>query len=264
MNDKREQIRSWGRQVQVNDIVVIGEQPWRVIRLTTKQAVARRLVAEDTLEEPRYEKQAAIDRRFDRESGRMVKNPGERYSSGYAEFLGADETVQGLIDARAKAQAEQAAREKAVADERKSEAEAAETRKRNAGRAAEISFSEPLYIAGAGYNGQPTTGWMRTMKVATALGTPIMMMVKAERKQRWSFRDELEFEYSVEMAGFVPSFHEKTGRRQTSSFTCGGSAGALMDAICEWVGGEIEDIERDLAWRAENAKAETEKEVEQA
>lgn len=251
MNEKREQIRVWGRKVEVGDVVVIGEQPWKVIRLTAKQAVARRLVAADTLEEPRYAGQA-IDRRFDRESGRLVKQPDERWGGGYAEFLGAEETVQGLIDAKvAAAFAESRARE---AKEAKAKAEqaAAAARKIALGKAAHISFSEPLHR-------QPAYQmWLAT--VETAIGMPMRLLIKVEREKKWTFRDEQEFEYSVEMGGFVPSYHEQSGHAQTERFTC--ADGALMDVICEWVGGEIEDIERDLAWRKENAKAE--KEGEQA
>lgn len=254
MNEKREQIRSWGRKVEVNDVVVIGEQPWRVIRLTTKQAVARRLVAADTLEEPRYAGQA-IDRRFDRESGRLVKQPGERWGGGYAEFLGAEETVQGLIDAKvAAAFAESRARE-AKESEAQARANEAAMRKIAIGKAAHIGFSEPLHR-------QPDYRmWLAT--VETAIGMPMRLLIKVEREKKWTFRDEAEaYELKVEIAGFVPSWYEKTGHSRTDRFTCGDGDQALMDAICEYVGGHLEDIERDVRWHQEAAKAEAEKQRE--
>lgn len=259
MNEKREQIRVWGRKVEVGDVVVIGEQPWRVIRLTAKQAVARRLVAEDTLEEPRYEGQA-IDRRFDRESGRPVKQPGERWGGGYAEFLGAEETVQGLIDAKvAAAFAESRARE---AKEAKAKAEqaAAAARKIALGKAAHISFSEPLHR-------QPAYQmWLAT--VETALGMPMRLLIKVEREAKWGWREEgeqQEYEQKVEIAGFIPNWYEKNGHRNTDGFTCADGQDALYDAICEYVGGHLEDIDEwDVRWHQEAAKAEAEKEAAQA
>jgi len=256
MNEKREQIRSWGRKVQEGDVVVIGEQPWRVIRLTAKQAVARRLVAADTLEEPRYEGQA-IERRFDRESGRLVKMAGERWGGGYAEFLGAEETAQGLIDAKAKAEADYKAKRKAEDAKHQAMCNAAAARKIALGKAAHINFSEPLHR-------QPDYRmWLAT--VETALGMPMRLLIKVEREKKWTFRDEAEaYELKVEIAGFVPSWYEKTGHSRTDRFTCGDGDQALMDAICEYVGGHLEDIERDVEWHQEAAKAEAEKEAVQA